>query len=189
VTTNTQRRIQTPGAPTPAAAPTQAEQAAAAAAAAGDDLDQYDGDELPPATGAVETKAYADGTTATGTAPLPEQSPTADKPKTRSRAASAPAAQPVASAAEFTPEQQALIAQMIDSAVRASKASQNPRTAAMLAAGADRTKAVPLDVAVATAENSVAAGQRPRPILTPEGWYVHPDYARVANPDVARLGG
>lgn len=188
MTTTPQRRIQTPGAPTPAAAPTQAEQAAAAAAAAGDDLGQYDSDELPQ-TGTVETKVYAGGTTATGVAPLPEQSPAADKPKTKARAASAPAAQPVANAASFTPEQQALIAQMIDSAVRASKASQNPRTAAMLAAGASRDQAVPMDVAIAAAENSVALGQRPRPILTPEGWYVHPDYARVANPDVARLGG
>lgn len=39
---------------------------------------------------------------------------------------------------------------------------------------------VSMDEAVRMAEEAVANGMRPRATLTPEGWYCHPEIARVA---------
>lgn len=125
--------------------------APAAAPAAGDDLDEFDGDELPPAP-----------------APAPVAAP--------------------ASAAEFTPEQQRLIAAMIASAVQASKAAQDPKTAAKLAAAANTAEKLPTqDEAKAMCDDQVARGTRPRPVLTPQGWYVHPESVRTVDHGVAKL--
>ena len=135
----TERQILTPGETAqPAAAP-----------AAGDDLDEFDGDELPPAP--------------------------------------APVAMPAASA-EFTPEQQRLIAAMIASAVQASKAAQDPQTAAKLAAAANTAEKLPSQAqARAMCDDAVINGKRPRPIMTPDGWYVHPESVRTVDHGVAKL--
>lgn len=123
--------------------------APAAAPAAGDDLAEFDGDELPPAP--------------------------------------APVAMP-ASSAEFTPEQQRLIAAMIASAVQASKGAQDPQTAAKLAAAANTTEKLPTqEEAKAMCDDQVARGTRPRPVLTPHGWYVHPESVRTVDHGVAKL--
>lgn len=121
--------------------------APAAAPAAGDDLDEFDSDELPPA----------------------------------------PAAMP-ASSAEFTPEQQRLIAAMIASAVGAARSAQDPKTAATLAAKANTVERLPSQAEAAVMCNDqVARNIRPRPILTPDGWYVHPEAVRTVDHGVAKL--
>lgn len=158
---NAERQILIPGetaqpaaAPAEAAAPTadrkkpgpkpRAAQPAAAPAA-GDDLDEFESDELPPA-------------------PMP------------------------ASSAEFTPEQQRLIASMIASAVQASKAAQDPQTAAKLAAKANTAERLPSQSeAMAMCNDMVSRNLRPRPILTPDGWYVHPEAVRTVDHGVAKL--
>lgn len=123
--------------------------APAAAPAAGDDLDEFDGDELPPA-------------------PAPVAAP--------------------ASAADFTPEQQRLIAAMIANAVGAARSAQDPQTAAKLAAAANTAEKLPTqDEAKAMCDDQVARGTRPRPVLTPQGWYVHPESVRTVDHGVAKL--
>lgn len=93
-------------------------------------------------------------------------------------------------APQFTPEQQRLIATMIADAVRASKSSQDPATAAKLAAKANGTERLPTqDDARVMCENAVAQGLRPRAILTVDGFYVHPEMARSKDTGVTLLGG
>lgn len=93
-------------------------------------------------------------------------------------------------APSFTPEQQALITKMIADAVRASKSSQDPATAAKLAAQANGAERLPTqDDARVMCENAVAQGKRPRPILTIDGWYAHPEMARSKDTGVTLLGG
>ena len=131
--------------PRVAAAPTAA---GPAAEPAGDDLDEFDTDELPPA----------------------------------------PVAAMPAAAAEFTPEQQRLIAAMIASAVGAARSSQDPQTAARLAAKANTKERLPSQAeAAAMCDDMVAKNQRPRSILTPDGWYVHPESVRTVDHGVAKL--
>lgn len=112
-------------------------------------------------------------------------------PKPKAKAAAAPPADdldefedealPPASPVAFSPEQMAEIQKMIGAAVQASKASQDPQTAAKLAAAKlDSTKLPTVEAAKAMAEASVAQGIRPRAVLTGEGWYVHPDMTRTA---------
>ena len=131
--------------PRVAAAPTAA---GPAAEPAGDDLDEFDTDELPPAP----------------VVPMP------------------------AAAAEFTPEQQRLIAAMIASAVGAARSAQDPQTAARLAAKANTKERLPSQAeAAAMCDDMVAKNQRPRSILTPDGWYVHPESVRTVDHGVAKL--
>jgi hypothetical protein len=93
-----------------------------------------------------------------------------------------------AAAAEFTPEQQRLIAAMIASAVGASKSAQDPQTAARLAAKANTVERMPSQAeAAAMCDDMVTRGTRPRPILTPDGWYVHPESVRTVDHGVAKL--
>lgn len=131
------RTIQTPGAPAPAAEST-AEGAAPAAAAVGDDLDQFDSDDLPEAE--------------------------------------APNAQ----------ELQMALAQALQQ--NKQLAAQNARFEARFAAleGKKAAKAAQGDGDVMTmaeakklAEQDIEKGKRPRSRMTPEGWYVHPEAARV----------
>ena len=99
----------------------------------------------------------------------------------------APAAMP-ASAAEFTPEQQRLIAAMIASAVGAARSAQDPQTAAKLAAKANTAERLPSQAeAAAMCEDQVSRNIRPRPVLTPDGWYVHPEAVRTVDHGVAKL--
>ena len=124
--------------------------AQAAAATAGDDLDQFDEDELPP------------------------------------RPAAAPAA--VAAAASLTPEQMLLVQQLVAEGVRAAMSSRDPKTAVAIAAKAAQPQRLPSqDEAFAMCEDSVKKGIRPRAILTTEGWYAHPEMARVRDHGVAKL--
>lgn len=134
-------------------------------------------------------------------APAPERK----KPGPKPRAAAAPAADDLAefdsdelpppppaampaSAAEFTPEQQRLIAAMIASAVGAARSAQDPQTAAKLAAKANSAERMPSQAeAAAMCSDMVAKNLRPRPILTPDGWYVHPETVRTVDHGVARL--
>ena len=161
-----ERQILTPGETAPVAAPAveqpaapvierkkpgpkprAVEPAAAPAAGAGDDLDEFDTDELPPA----------------------------------------PVTMP-ASVAELTPEQQRLIAAMIASAVGAAKSAQDPQTAAKLAAKANTTQRLPSQAeAKAMCDDMVAKNLRPRAVLTPDGWYVHPEAVRTVDHGVAKL--
>jgi len=162
---NAERQIQIPGETAqPAAAPAEATapiaeqrkksgpkpRAAAQPAAApaeGDDLDEFDSEELPPA----------------------------------------PVAMP-ATAAEFTPEQQRLIVAMIASAVGAARSAQDPQTAAKLAAKANTAERLPSQAeAKVMCDNQVQKNLRPRPILTPDGWYVHPEAVRTVDHGVAKL--
>jgi len=79
---------------------------------------------------------------------------------------------------------------VIADAVRASKAGQDPSTAARLAAQAVDTQRLPTQAAAAAmCEDSLARGVRPRAILTVDGWYTHPEMARTKAPGVAALGG
>lgn len=95
-----------------------------------------------------------------------------------------------AAGGEFSPEQQAIVQRMIADAVRASKAGQDPSTAARLAAQAVDTQRLPTQAAAAAmCEDSLARGVRPRAILTVDGWYTHPEMARTKAPGVAALGG
>lgn len=100
----------------------------------------------------------------------------------------APVAMP-ASVAEFTPEQQRLIASMIASAVGAARSAQDPQTAAKLAAKANTAQRLPSQAeAKEMCEDAMArSNSRPRPILTPEGWYVHPESVRTVDHGVAKL--
>lgn len=99
-----------------------------------------------------------------------------------------PAAPAVANPESFSPAQQAIIAQMIAQAVQASKASQDPKTAAKLAAAANTKVVLPTQAeAMAMCNDQVAKGTRPRPILTPDGWYVHPESVRTVDHGVAKL--
>ena len=143
-------------------------------------------------------------------APAPECKKTGPVPGARAaRAAAAPAAAPAdddlaefdtdelppasvalpAAAAEFTPEQQRLIAAMIASAVGAAKSAQDPQTAAKLAAKANTAERLPSQAeAAAMCEDAIArSNARPRPILTPDGWYVHPESVRTVDHGVAKL--
>lgn len=135
-------------------------------------------------------------------APAPERKKPGPKPRAAAPAAPAsdldefdtdelppppPAVLP-ASAAEFTPEQQRLIAQMIASAVGAAKSAQDPKTAATLAAKANTAERMPSQAdAKAMCDDMVARGFRPRPVLTPDGWYVHPETVRTVDHGVAKL--
>lgn len=133
-------------------------------------------------------------------APAPERK----KPGPKPRAAAAPADDldefdtdelppaPVtmpAAAAEFTPEQQRLIAAMIASAVGAARSAQDPQTAAKLAAKANTTERLPsqAEAKVMCEDAMVRSNARPRPVLTPEGWYVHPESVRTVDHGVAKL--
>lgn len=138
--------------------------------------------------------------TAAPAAPAPERK----KPGPKPRAAAAPSADDLAefdsddlppappaapaAAAEFTPEQQRLIAAMIASAVSAAKSAQDPQTAAKLAAKANTAERLPSQAeAAAMCNDEVARNKRPRPILTPDGWYVHPETVRTVDHGVAKL--
>lgn len=93
-----------------------------------------------------------------------------------------------ATVAEFTPEQQRLIAAMIASAVGAARSAQDPQTAAKLAARANTAERLPSQAeAAAMCNDMVAKNQRPRSILTPDGWYVHPEQVRTVDHGVAKL--
>lgn len=131
-------------------------------------------------------------------APAPERK----KPGPKPRAAAAPAPDlddydsetlppaPAAAAnpAGFTPEQQRLITAMIAQAVAASKSAQDPATAAKLAAKANTPDKLPSQSEAAVMCNDqVVRGLRPRPVLTPDGWYVHPESARVLDAGLAKL--
>lgn len=99
----------------------------------------------------------------------------------------APVAMP-ASVAEFTPEQQRLIASMIASAVGAARSAQDPQTAAKLAAKANTAQRLPSQAeAKAMCDDQVGRNTRPRPVLTPDGWYVHPEAVRTVDHGVAKL--
>jgi hypothetical protein len=90
--------------------------------------------------------------------------------------------------AEFTPEQQRLIAAMIASAVGAAKSAQDPQTAARLAARANTAERLPSQTeARAMCDDMVSKNMRPRAILTPDGWLVHPEAVRTVDHGVAKL--
>lgn len=92
--------------------------------------------------------------------------------------------------ADFTPAQTRRVQAMIAEAVRASRSSQDPGTAAKLAAATmDQQKLPTVAAAMEMCEASVRQGLRPRAILTNEGWYAHPEMARTKDLGVARLGG
>lgn len=94
---------------------------------------------------------------------------------------------PAAADGDFTPEQQAKIARMIADAVQASRSSQDPQTAAKLAAQRLEPEQLPtVEQAKMTCEDAVSRGIRPRAILTNEGWYTHPEMARVRD-DLSKL--
>ena len=95
-------------------------------------------------------------------------------------------AMPASQAAGFSPAQQALIATMISDAVRAAKSGQDARTAANLAAGVHE-KLPSQEEARVMSEAMIAKGIRPRGILTPDGWYIHPEAARVRDHGTVRL--
>lgn len=160
----------------------------------------------------AERQIQIPGESAPPPAPAAEQAPAApvrNKPGPRPRAAAAPLpAAPAAddlaefdsdelppapvampaSAAEFTPDQQRLIAAMIASAVGAAKSAQDPQTAAKLAARANTVERLPSQAeAAAMCSDMVTKNQRPRGILTPEGWYVHPEAVRTVDHGVAKL--
>lgn len=133
-------------------------------------------------------------------APAPERKKPGPKPRAAAAPAAddlaefdsdelppAPAAMPAA-AAEFTPEQQRLIAAMIADAVHASKSAQDPQTAAKLAAKANTAERLPSQAeAAAMCDDQVKRNIRPRPVLTPDGWYVHPETVRTVDHGVAKL--
>lgn len=83
-----------------------------------------------------------------------------------------PAASPSAAPEGLSPELARLVQGMVAQQVAAALAKTTPR--------AERAtpKEVPMDVAVAMANDAVARGERPRSILTPEGWYCHRELAR-----------
>lgn len=97
---------------------------------------------------------------------------------------------PAAAGADFSPQQMAVVQRMIADAVRASKAGQDPATAAKLASEKIDAQRLPTQAAAAAmCEDSLARGVRPRAILTVDGWYTHPEMARTKAPGVAALGG
>ena len=124
--------------------------AAQAAAPAGDDLDQFDDDELPP------------------------------RP-----AAPAPAAN---SLAGLSPEMRQEVNRLIAEGVRAAMSSRDPATAIKIAAQAAQPQRLPTqDEARVMCDDMVAKNIRPRAILTTDGWYAHPEMARVRDHGVAKL--
>jgi hypothetical protein len=77
-------------------------------------------------------------------------------------------------------------AQELQAALAQSLAVQRRQQAqidALLGKASAEANVVPLPTVAAAmkeAAESIAAGKRPRPILTGEGWYCHPELARVA---------
>lgn len=120
-------------------------------------------------------------------------------PKPKAAAAPAPAGDdldefesdklpPKPEAADFTPEQMRRITAMVAAAVQASRSAQDPQTAAKLAAKANTVERLPSQAeAAAMCEDMVSQNLRPRAILTPEGWYVHPEAVRTVDHGVAKL--
>jgi hypothetical protein len=79
----------------------------------------------------------------------------------------------------FTPEQQAFMSQAIAAAVAAAKSAHDPATAAKLVQKKLEGERLPTtDAARAMCEDMISRGQRPRAILTTEGWYTHPEMTR-----------
>lgn len=123
--------------------------AQAAAATAGDDLDQFDEDELPPRPAAAVDPGLA---------------------------------------ILFTPEQMTVVKQLVAEGVRAAMSSRDPATAVAIAAKAAQPQRLPTqEQARIMCEDQVAKNIRPRAIETVDGWYVHPEMARVVDHGVARL--
>ncbi len=92
--------------------------------------------------------------------------------------------------ADFTPAQTRRVQAMIAEAVRASRSSQDPGTAAKLASATlDQQKLPTVEAARAMCDDAVSKGMRPRAVLTTEGWYAHPEMARTKDLGVSRLGG
>lgn len=99
-----------------------------------------------------------------------------------------PAPQPALprSLSGLSPEQKAEIAQMMAQAIAAARSGQDPNTAAKLAVGQpDRLPSQ--EEAHIMCEAQIARGIRPRAILTPDGWYTHPESARVRDLGISRL--
>jgi hypothetical protein len=91
---------------------------------------------------------------------------------------------PVPATAQMTPELSALVQRMIAEGVAAELAAAK-HDAAQPKAPAERLPT--WQEAAAAAERSVRDGVRPRSVLTSDGWYVHPELARVKDSGVARL--
>lgn len=156
---------------------------------------QIPGESAPPAAPAAEQAPAAPVRNKPGPKPRAAAAPLHAAPAAADDLAEfdsdelplAPVAMP-ASAAEFTPDQQRLIAAMIASAVGAAKSAQDPQTAAKLAARANTVERLPSQAeAAAMCNDMVAKNHRPRGILTPDGWYVHPEAVRTADYGVAKL--
>lgn len=73
----------------------------------------------------------------------------------------------------FSPEQAAQVERMLARAVAAA------RSADQEAQKSAATAVVSMAQAKADAEAAIAAGTRPRAVLTPAGWYCHPEMSRV----------
>jgi hypothetical protein len=70
-------------------------------------------------------------------------------------------------------------------AIHAAKSSQDPETAARLAAERIAQEKLPTtEAARVMCESAVSQGQRPRAILTQDGWYVHPAMGRTKANDL-----
>ena len=148
------------------------------------------GDTAPPPAAAAADAATAPERKKPGPKPRAAAAPAPDlddyDSETLPPAPAAPAA--AANPAGFTPEQQRLITAMIAQAVAASKSAQDPATAAKLAAKANTPDKLPSQSEAAVMCNDqVVRGLRPRPVLTPDGWYVHPESARVLDAGLAKL--
>ena len=154
-----------------------------------------------------ETAQAAPAVVAPAAEPAPERKKPGPKPRAAAAAPAAgddldqfdeealpprPAAPAAASLASFSPDQLQAINQVINERVaegiRAAMSSRDPRTAVDIAAKAAQPQRLPTqDEARVMCEDMVAKNIRPRAILTSDGWYAHPEMARVVDHGVARL--
>lgn len=155
---------------------------------------------VPGEPAAAPASPVAPAAPAAAAAPQEQRRKPGPKPRVSLSAAEpAPGADPeVSESAEagdpavpdFSPEQLAVVQRMISDAVRASRAGQDPGTAARLASEKLDAQKLPTQAAAAAmCEDSLARGIRPRAILTVDGWYTHPEMARTKAPGVSALGG
>lgn len=96
---------------------------------------------------------------------------------------------PMSEVKRLLAEQEARLAAQFTDAIHAAKASQDPATAAKLAAQRIAGQRLPTQAeAMAVLESHVANGIRPRAILTQDGYVTHREMTRVSD-DLAKLPG
>ena len=87
---------------------------------------------------------------------------------------------PMSAVKQMLAAQAAKFEQQIAEAILASRSGQDPATAAKLAAARIASVQLPTQAeAAATCAALIAAGRRPSPILTVDGWFAHQELART----------